>query len=73
MDKLVIGGVELKSRLLIGTGKFPSKDIIPKVIKSSETQMITMAVRRVDIGSKEENIIEYIPKECILLPNTSGA
>lgn len=73
MDQLIIGGVSLKSRLLLGTGKFPSKKIIPHVVKSSETQVVTMAVRRVDIGSKEENILTYIPKDIILLPNTSGA
>lgn len=73
MDKLVIGGVELKNRLFIGTGKFPSKKIIPQVIKNCGAQVVTMALRRVDLDSKEENILEYIPKDCILLPNTSGA
>ncbi|MCT4606160.1 MAG: thiazole synthase [Marinisporobacter sp.] len=73
MDILKIGGIELKSRLLIGTGKFPSKKVIPDVIKSCETQVVTMAVRRVDIGAKEENLLEYIPKDIVLLPNTSGA
>jgi len=73
MDKLILGGVELDSRLLIGTGKFPDKKIIPEVIKSSEAKIITMALRRVDLNSKEDNILDYIPKDCILLPNTSGA
>lgn len=73
MDKLIIGGTELESRLFIGTGKFSNKKIIPEVVKSCGTQVITMALRRVDINSKEENILDYIPKNCILLPNTSGA
>ncbi len=73
MDKLNIGGFELESRLFIGTGKFPSKKIIPEVIKKSESKVITMALRRVDLKSKEENILDYIPSDCILLPNTSGA
>ncbi|PAB59512.1 thiazole synthase [Anaeromicrobium sediminis] len=73
MDLLDIRGNKLKSRLLIGTGKFPSKHIIPQVIENCETQVVTMAVRRVDIGSKEENLLDYIPKDTILLPNTSGA
>lgn len=73
MDKFKIGGVELDSRLFIGTGKFPSKNIIPETIKACGTQVVTMAVRRVDIGAKEENLLEYIPKDTILLPNTSGA
>ncbi len=73
MDKLIIGGQELNSRLLIGTGKFPCKSIIPKVVDSCKTEVVTMALRRVDIDSKEENILEYIPKHITLLPNTSGA
>lgn len=73
MDNLIIGGVELKSRLLIGTGKFSNNLVVPKVIESCGTEVVTMAVRRVDLSSKEENILEYIPKNCILLPNTSGA
>ncbi|SKC81836.1 thiazole synthase [Maledivibacter halophilus] len=73
MDKLIIGDVELDNRLFIGTGKFPNKKIIPDVIKSSESKVITMALRRVDLKSKEENILDYIPKDYILLPNTSGA
>lgn len=73
MDKFNIGGQSLDSRLFIGTGKYPSKEIIPKVVEKSGTQVITMAVRRVDLSEKQENILEYIPKHCILLPNTSGA
>lgn len=73
MDKLFIGGVELNSRLLIGTGKYGSNKIIPEVINKSGAEIITMAVRRVDLDNKEENIMEHIPKHMILLPNTSGA
>jgi len=71
-DVLKIGGKELKSRLFLGTGKFPSNKLIPKVIEASETEVVTMAVRRVDLTSKEENLLNYI-KDVILLPNTSGA
>ncbi|MTI49007.1 thiazole synthase [Sporosalibacterium faouarense] len=73
MSDLVIGGNKLESRLLIGSGKFPNHDVLPNVIESCGTQVITMAVRRVNLESKEENILDYIPKDCILLPNTSGA
>ncbi|MDD3364704.1 MAG: thiazole synthase [Syntrophomonas sp.] len=73
MDKLIIGGVELRSRLFVGTGKFANDNIIPAVIENSQAQVITMALRRVDIGAKQENVMDYIPQECILLPNTSGA
>ncbi|WXR60582.1 thiazole synthase [Peptostreptococcaceae bacterium AGR-M142] len=73
MDKLKIGNVEFNSRLFIGTGKYPSKDIIKKACENSESEMITLALRRVDFKSKEDNIIDYIPKNMRLLPNTSGA
>lgn len=73
MDKLVIGGTSLDSRLFIGTGKYHSNEIMPKVIESSKSQVVTVALRRVDLSSKDENILNYIDKNCILLPNTSGA
>lgn len=73
MEPLKIGGVELTNRLFVGTGKLPSHHMLPEVIEKSGTQVITMALRRVDFDTQEENILEYIPKHCILLPNTSGA
>lgn len=72
-DKLVLGGREIVSRLFLGTGKFPAKEVIPAAINRSGSQVITMALRRVDFDSPQENVLNYIPKECILLPNTSGA
>lgn len=73
MDKFIIGGKELDSRLFIGTGKYGNNKMLPEVIKSSGAQVVTMAIRRVDFDNKEENILEYIPKDIVLLPNTSGA
>lgn len=73
MDKLVIAGKELDSRLLIGTGKYSSNKLIPEVVKASGAEVITLAIRRVDFDNKEENILEHIPKDMVLLPNTSGA
>lgn len=72
-DKLIIGGMEIKSRLLVGTGKFASNSIIPDVVMSSNAQIITVALRRIDFDSEEENILNHIPTNCILMPNTSGA
>lgn len=73
MDKFNVGGKQLDSRLFIGTGKYGSNEILPEVIESSKSQVITVALRRVDLSSKEENILNYINKDCVLLPNTSGA
>ncbi len=70
---LVLGGVKFTNRLFTGTGKFPDKHLIPKIINSSGSQMITVALRRVDFDMPQENILEFIPKDTVILPNTSGA
>lgn len=72
-DILKLGGIEFQSRLFTGTGKFPDKNMIPRILESSQSQMITVALRRVDMKAVEENILNFIPKNIVLLPNTSGA
>lgn len=72
-DTLTIGGVELASRLLLGTGKFSSNKMIPRVVEASGARVVTVALRRVDLEFPEENILNFVPKGCILMPNTSGA
>jgi thiazole synthase len=72
-DTLLISGTEVKSRLFIGTGKFADYRQIPEVIKASRAHVVTVALRRVDFGTPEENMLEYLPKDIILMPNTSGA
>lgn len=72
-DKLIIGGVELKNRLFVGTGKYPSNKLIKDVLDNSGSEVITLALRRVDLDHVEEDILSNIPKDVILLPNTSGA
>lgn len=71
-DPLIIGGISLSSRLFIGTGKYSRNTLIPEVIACSGSQVITVALRRVDPGSSD-NIISHIPSHMTLLPNTSGA
>jgi len=70
---LTIGGREIKNRLFIGTGKFPDKRIIKRVLEESEAEVVTVALRRIDIGSVDENILDYIPRGCTVMTNTSGA
>lgn len=72
-DFLEIAGRKIKNRLFVGTGKFASYKLMKLALEKAETQVVTVALRRVDSSSKEENILDYIPKDCILLPNTSGA
>lgn len=70
-DKLVIGGKEFNSRFILGSGKFSLK-FMQSVIDNAEVEMVTVALRRANIGG-ENNILDYIPKNITLLPNTSGA
>lgn len=72
-DPLVIGGKELESRLFVGTGKYSSDALIPKVLEKSGAQVITVALRRIDFDSETDNVLHYIPEHIQLLPNTSGA
>ena len=72
-DYLEIGGVKLFSRLFVGTGKFASQELVPEVIESAGSQVVTMALRRVDWKNPQENILNYLPHNIVLLPNTSGA
>lgn len=72
-DQLVIGGRAIESRLFLGSGKYSSNALIPAVVEASGAQVITVAVRRVDPGAGQENILAHIPKSCLLMPNTSGA
>jgi thiazole synthase len=70
-DTLVIGGKEFNSRFILGSGKYSMK-LIEAAIKDAGAEIITLAVRRTNTKD-EENILDYIPKNVTLLPNTSGA
>ena len=72
-DPLSIGGQVFDSRLLIGTGKYPSDDMIPDIIAASRSGIITVALRRVDFEATTDNVMQHIPDHMQLLPNTSGA
>ena len=72
-DDLIIAGVALRSRLITGSGKYRDDRIIPDVLAAAECDVITVALRRVDLDNPQESILKNIPKGKILLPNTSGA
>ena len=73
MDKFILKGHEFGSRLLTGTGKFSDKNLVAPMLEASRSQIITMALRRINFQNPKENILNYIPKHITLLPNTSGA
>jgi thiazole synthase len=74
MDKLIIAGKEFDSRLMVGTGKFSSNEMLKAAIESSGTEIVTVALRRVDINNPSDSMLQAIDrKKYQLLPNTSGA
>jgi thiazole synthase len=74
MDKLIIAGREFNSRLLIGTGKFASCELMSQAIEKSSAEIVTVALRRVDIENENDDILSSIDRtKYLLLPNTSGA
>lgn len=72
-DLLKIGNRNFRNRLIIGTGKFSANHLIPAVIEASGAEMVTVALRRMDFQADEENILNFVPKNVVLIPNTSGA
>ena len=73
MDQLIIGGREFTSRLFVGTGKFSSNELMRKAIIASGTQMVTVAMKRIDMNNAEDDMLVHInQKDVQLLPNTSG-
>jgi len=72
MDQLVIADRAFGSRLFLGTGKFPSNQALRDTIDSCGTEMVTVALRRVD-PTADEDILDAIPDKVLLLTNTSGA
>lgn len=73
MEKLVITGREFGSRLFLGTGKFSSNEVMAESIGASGTEMVTMAMKRIDLADKGDDMLAHIVRPGIqLLPNTSG-
>jgi thiazole synthase len=75
--KLRIAGREFNSRLIMGTGKFASNELMRDALDASGCELVTVALRRADLTGKHDkfaNILDFVdPKKYLLLPNTSGA
>jgi thiazole synthase len=71
---LVVGGVSFTSRLIVGTGKYRTNEVMVDAIRASGAEVVTVAVRRVDLDrTKEETILHHLsPSEFFLLANTAG-
>jgi len=72
-EPLKIAGKTFESRLFVGTGKYASGAMMRDSLEASGSQLVTMAMRRVQVDGSEDNIIDYLSRERYhLLPNTSG-
>ncbi len=73
-EALIIAGRRFRSRLLMGTGKFSSAEVMKRAIESSGAEIVTVALRRVELENPADSILNAIDRtKYLLLPNTSGA
>ncbi len=73
MDSFVIAGRAFRSRLIVGTGKYKSGQETARAIDASGAEMVTVAVRRVNLDRSKESLLDFIdPHKYFLLPNTAG-
>jgi len=71
-DSLIIAGRPFSSRLLMGTGKFSSNNVMQKAIEASGSEVVTVALRRVDLENPDDDLLNAIDtSRYLLLPNTS--
>jgi thiazole synthase len=71
-DPLVIAGRAFRSRLITGTGKYPSFEAMRDAVVASACELVTVAVRRIDLDEVGETITDWLPEGVMLLPNTAG-
>ena len=73
-DSLILAGREFRSRLIVGTGKYPTLQVMREAHEASGADMVTVAVRRVDLKARgPESLLDHIDtKRIFLLPNTAG-
>ncbi|GIX46701.1 MAG: thiazole synthase [Candidatus Tectimicrobiota bacterium] len=72
-DPLVIAGKEFRSRLIVGTGKYPSLELMQKCHEASGADMVTVAIRRIELPGTDKTLLDYIDRDrYTILPNTAG-
>lgn len=73
-DPLVIGDLSFSSRLMMGTGKFSSSEVMRDSLEASGAEIVTVALRRVELKNPKDSILSYLDRDrYLLMPNTSGA
>ncbi len=74
LDSLIIAGREFRSRLLVGTGKFSSAATMRLAVDASRSQLVTVALRRVDLDNPQDDMLTALQGgDFLIFPNTSGA
>lgn len=73
MDNLRIAGREFRSRLFVGTGKYPSPEVLAKALEASGTELVTVALRRVNLSEQDPTLSAIDTSKYLVAPNTSGA
>ena len=71
-DLLSIEKKKFKSRLFMGTSKYPNYEILLKALKVSGTEAVTVAIRRISLKKNDENILDILKKDYFIIPNTAG-
>jgi thiazole synthase len=71
-ETLTIAGRSFGSRLILGTGKYETFELMRAAVAASGAEMVTVAVRRIDFDEPGEDITSFLPEDILLLPNTSG-
>lgn len=72
-DPFELGGRQFESRLIVGTGKYATFPIMREALEASGSRIVTVAVRRVNLTDRsKESLLDYIPREMTVLPNTAG-
>jgi thiazole synthase len=71
-DTLTIAGRSFGSRLILGTGKYETFELMRAAVGASGAEMVTVAVRRIEFDEAGEDITSFLPEDLLLLPNTSG-
>ena len=72
-DPFLLGGRSFASRLIVGTGKYATFPLMREALQTSEAEIVTVAVRRVNLTDRsKESLLDYVPKGMTLLPNTAG-
>lgn len=72
-DCLEIGGVKIVCRLFVGTGKYAGNALMQEALTAAGAEVVTVALRRVESDAQWENILDFIPPDCTVMINTSGA